>query len=148
MRANCWTHGLGDLALYIALPRASKKIRRSPPATLQAWRDDTPMGAQVNDKLWVDSGFMPCFYRLTMTQTDSESMETDPRAAALLRKIEAFFAARERAGSPMSEYRFGIEVRYSTLLDRLRAGSGVGFNVEQRVEKFLKANAPRGRGRK
>lgn len=84
-----------------------------------------------------------------MTQTDTESMATDPRAQALLHKIEAFLAARESAGVPMSENKFVQAMRYPTLIARLRAGAGVSFSVAQRAERFIKENAaPKKRGRK
>lgn len=102
--------------------------------------------SEVNYNLWVDGQSAPCLYRPTMTQTDSqEIMDTDPRAVALLDKINKFFADRERAGEPISEYRFGIDIRYSTLLERLRAGSGVGHMVTRRVEEYIKANEPKRR---
>lgn len=88
------------------------------------------------------------FYANPMTQTDTESMATDPRAQALLLKIEAFLAARESAGVPMSENKFVQAMRYPTLIARLRAGAGVSYSVAQRTEKFIKDNAPKKRGRK
>lgn len=78
-----------------------------------------------------------------MTQTDSEAMPIDPRAQALLRKIDAFLDRQQREREPISEHRFLTDMRYPQLLHRLRNGAGVSYSVQQRVEEYIKARGNR-----